>query len=1429
MNPTDNQVCQYVLRELMSDKYTGFHNYLFLEPVDLANFPDYTSIVKKPMDLGTVSSNFKKGVYATKEEVLSDITTCFDNAGLYHHGKPETKWVIDSAKKLKKFMKKELNNALASQSQQQQHLPTMTNKQNQRLTTSTTAKASGTGTGTTERKKKKKSSSSSSSEITKTPKTKLSLKLNTSSSSKSTNQSTTSPKPTSNNTNNVVSTSSSSSISKNAASTTAANTTTSKSKLKLKIGTKKSSSSTSIPTPISSATESRKIAPPTTSTSNSDITTNNNTNNANTVSEIKTKSKKPSSTPKSTQSGPSRGKELPSAIAAAKKESKKSKNNNNTDGNNNTSGNSDAKGARTNTKSPTESTNIGITASSNITPKGASSSNEKSQKGNSEKSQKSNKLRLSLPKNENTTASSSQPVKAEASKSPGGRRTPVGRSTPKSSSSSMSGVIVGAMTPNYKAQCSKVLSALKHREREEEVGWFLKPVKKSLERVMFEDYQNKVPIPMDIGTMSTKLDKNKYNSVSDFAHDLRRIFANCLRYNTNPNDKPFRDLAKAFLESTDKYMYMLIQHPVSSSKNIYPTLLYCWTTCLDILNRIVYLESPEDKGQTAWFFLQPVTYFFGGTLPAEYQEKVKKPMDFGTITSNLIEGIYQNVDSFVKDCRLVTTNCKAYYVGRDDDVMYAAQANRLEQYLSPQLDQLEKYDKSQQGQDARKAFKSPDLIKLLKPTKPFYNSMLEDLRRTTYTDKYTKITEPAVSQFENPVDTSLIQDYLQFVNTPMDLLTIRNKVATGVYKIPEDFEYDVNLIFKNCEAYNIPKRNDHIVNLAKHCAKIFKKMYASRIRAFEASGGKKLFGDDNKKDKKRSLESTTPTIAPPPPKKMRQESTSAKQKSPGPTSASQQAVPKGKSPKPTGGKRVVPRIVIKTDGPMPLHVAIAKIKEGFKCRRQHKELQSWEGACSRFFRELKRHPWVGSSKRFVFDAPVPMLHPEIKAVYLNTIKSPMDLTTAECKLLQGGIYKHPQEFVDDVALVFANAVTFNKSGDEQGDPTSCAYFDASRHLLRYTRWLSLEYLSAFLFDDSQNEGERQTGPLPHWKLTVSNLNDSRYEMENVVFKQLLDKSEDGDRVTWMESECEKLLKSLRHQTDQKRMTFFIREEYPLDYDQYIKKRVWWMGCETKLKEWKYDTFGELISDLRLIFENALKYNGRVKDYDTTSKDAYESALHMSGKLEVAIQKLYLTAGDRIEREKIEDIILDREAEIAQRAEEEEEERIRSELLKQRERSRNSGVEPSRSSIATPSLKIRRAPRRDLDFDNPFDDQEGSHEQTEMEVINKQKNIYEKQLRDRALGFNVTKNVGIRIYHNLFWRSQAIGWSKQISERIQQTLAQQNIEVNAEKLMETGEEPKCTPKPSLVASLLHSSGRSQVKMALSKPVKRKNKRKRLFLG
>jgi hypothetical protein len=52
------------------------------------NIPDYFTIIKNPMDFGTVKSKFQAGEYSSSDELYADMKLVFYNCRLYN--KPET-------------------------------------------------------------------------------------------------------------------------------------------------------------------------------------------------------------------------------------------------------------------------------------------------------------------------------------------------------------------------------------------------------------------------------------------------------------------------------------------------------------------------------------------------------------------------------------------------------------------------------------------------------------------------------------------------------------------------------------------------------------------------------------------------------------------------------------------------------------------------------------------------------------------------------------------------------------------------------------------------------------------------------------------------------------------------------------------------------------------------------------------------------------------------------------------------------------------------------------------------------------------------------------------------------------------------------------------------------------------------------------------
>lgn len=70
------------------------------------------------------------------------------------------------------------------------------------------------------------------------------------------------------------------------------------------------------------------------------------------------------------------------------------------------------------------------------------------------------------------------------------------------------------------------------------------------------DYYNIIKHPMDIGTMLKKLKGYQYKSKKDFVDDLNLIWANCLKYNTDPNH-PIRKKALYMRKETEKLVPLI--------------------------------------------------------------------------------------------------------------------------------------------------------------------------------------------------------------------------------------------------------------------------------------------------------------------------------------------------------------------------------------------------------------------------------------------------------------------------------------------------------------------------------------------------------------------------------------------------------------------------------------------------------------------------------------------------------------------------------------------------------------------------------------------------------------------------------------------------------------------------------------------------------
>lgn len=89
--------CESLLKRLMGHQY----GWVFNTPVDVVklNLPDYFTIIKHPMDLGTIKTKMAKGEYSSPSEFASDVRLTFSNAMTYNPPGNDVYVMADTLKK----------------------------------------------------------------------------------------------------------------------------------------------------------------------------------------------------------------------------------------------------------------------------------------------------------------------------------------------------------------------------------------------------------------------------------------------------------------------------------------------------------------------------------------------------------------------------------------------------------------------------------------------------------------------------------------------------------------------------------------------------------------------------------------------------------------------------------------------------------------------------------------------------------------------------------------------------------------------------------------------------------------------------------------------------------------------------------------------------------------------------------------------------------------------------------------------------------------------------------------------------------------------------------------------------------------------------------------------------------------------------------
>jgi bromodomain-containing factor 1 len=191
-------------------------------------------------------------------------------------------------------------------------------------------------------------------------------------------------------------------------------------------------------------------------------------------------------------------------------------------------------------------------------------------------------------------------------------------------------------------------------------------------------------------------------------------------------------------------------------------------------------------------FNQPVDYVTLG-IP-QYPEIIKYPMDYGSIMTNLKQGVYTTMEDWTVDMQLVLTNAKIF---NPTDHPVHQWASQLQALFDKKLAQLN-------ARAEMAAFKTPPRVRRGPPMPdPDWAACRHVLRQVQQS--------PQAYPFLQAVDwkTLGIPDYPKIIKQPMDIGTIEKNLTSYLYSSLDEFASDMRLVFKNAKRYNLEGSDIH--------------------------------------------------------------------------------------------------------------------------------------------------------------------------------------------------------------------------------------------------------------------------------------------------------------------------------------------------------------------------------------------------------------------------------------------------------------------------------------------------------------------------------------------------------------------------------------------------------------------------------------------
>ncbi len=160
------------------------------------------------------------------------------------------------------------------------------------------------------------------------------------------------------------------------------------------------------------------------------------------------------------------------------------------------------------------------------------------------------------------------------------------------------------------------------------------------------DYKDVIPNPICLEEVQKKLQTDMYSTVEMFLRDLRRVFANCVRY--------WGPMGEETITAEALHLLKLCEEKLTPNLSTW-RLCKHWMKCTRVLFGLLA------KGETSTFiFLRPISFYYDGIVPEDYIPTVLYMSDIGSLTSSLFEGDIASPQGFVRECVRIFHNCQIY-------------------------------------------------------------------------------------------------------------------------------------------------------------------------------------------------------------------------------------------------------------------------------------------------------------------------------------------------------------------------------------------------------------------------------------------------------------------------------------------------------------------------------------------------------------------------------------------------------------------------------------------------------------------------------------------------------------------------------------------------------------------------------------------------